>query len=111
MFGQRLRRLREGRNLSQDEMAERIGKTRRTVGRWERGETSPSLDDLLVISGALGIDVGVLAGHAPSDHGLTGDVTPAQVQSVSTAADGSTHDEAPADAGERLTAGARHTGG
>ena len=40
--GSRLREQREGLGITQEELAERLGKTRNTVGAWERGDQYPS---------------------------------------------------------------------
>ena len=37
-----LKNIREKNNLTQDQMAERIGVTRQAVSRWETGETQPN---------------------------------------------------------------------
>jgi transcriptional regulator with XRE-family HTH domain len=41
MDGSEIRRLREARGLTQQELATAIGVGQRTVGNWERGETIP----------------------------------------------------------------------
>ena len=38
-----LRRERERRNLSQEQLAQKIGTTALNISRWERGSTSPGL--------------------------------------------------------------------
>ena len=42
-----LRTLRKARNLSQIEVAERLGKDQSAIARWERGESEPRLSELL----------------------------------------------------------------
>jgi transcriptional regulator with XRE-family HTH domain len=46
LIGQRLRQLREGRNLSQADVEKRTGLLRAYVSRVEKGHTVPSLDTL-----------------------------------------------------------------
>lgn len=41
MDGDEIRRLREARGLTQQQLAQTIGVGMRTVGNWERGETIP----------------------------------------------------------------------
>ena len=41
-----LKKLREERNLTQDELAEHVMVTRQAVSRWETGETQPNTDTL-----------------------------------------------------------------
>lgn len=54
LVGQRIRRLRESRGLSQGQFAESVGRTQAAVSQWESGRRTPSVDDLLEIAGALG---------------------------------------------------------
>lgn len=39
--GDRIRSARESLNLSQEDLAERVGVSKRTVGNWERGASDP----------------------------------------------------------------------
>jgi transcriptional regulator with XRE-family HTH domain len=48
-------RLRAG--LSQDALAERVGKNRPQIARWEAGAAAPSLDTLLELIRACGFDL------------------------------------------------------
>jgi len=43
--------------LSQEELAERTGKAKVAIGRWETGGAGPSLDTLLVLLRACGFDL------------------------------------------------------
>ena len=45
-----LKSIREKNNLTQDQMAERIGVTRQAVSRWETGETQPNTEMLKILS-------------------------------------------------------------
>jgi len=42
-FGKNLVNLRKKHNLSQEELAEKVGVARQTISKWELGETSPDL--------------------------------------------------------------------
>jgi ribosome-binding protein aMBF1 (putative translation factor) len=55
-FGERLRTLREDRELSQEALADRAGVHRTYVGRVERGEATPTLYSIVRLAGGLGID-------------------------------------------------------
>ena len=46
MLGKRLRDIREQNKLSQNELAEKIGKSQETISSWENGRTSPKMKDL-----------------------------------------------------------------
>lgn len=52
MYGfrpQRITVLREGLGLSQEEMAEKLGKKKQQVSIWENGVNKPTIDNLLEI--------------------------------------------------------------
>jgi ribosome-binding protein aMBF1 (putative translation factor) len=65
-IGVRLREIREGKGLSQDELAARAGIHRTFVGRVERGETNITMKTLYKIASGLGILVPELL---PSEFG------------------------------------------
>lgn len=48
-FGIRLASLREDQYLSQNDLAEKIGRTRGTISLWERGLIQPKLLDLQLL--------------------------------------------------------------
>lgn len=48
-FAEKLVRLRKEHNLSQEQLAEKLGVSRQAVSRWEAGETTPDLLNLLGI--------------------------------------------------------------
>lgn len=41
--GNKISELRKKNNLSQEELAEKIGVARQTISKWELGETSPDI--------------------------------------------------------------------
>lgn len=59
-FAARLRELRTKANLSQTELAERIGSKQRNVSNWEMGETSPPFDILPTLAEALAVSIAEL---------------------------------------------------
>lgn len=59
-FGARVRTLREKRNLSQAELANKGGFNRNYIGMVERGERNPRLDTLQRLADALEIDLSLL---------------------------------------------------
>jgi len=59
-FGERVRKLRLGRNLSQEELAFRAGVHRTYLGGIERGERNPSLKNIAAIAKALNITLSEL---------------------------------------------------
>ncbi|BAK94390.1 helix-turn-helix domain-containing protein [Tetragenococcus halophilus] len=61
-FKEILLRIRKNRNLSQEEMAERLLITRQAVSRWEMGETIPNIETLKIISKEFDVSINTLLG-------------------------------------------------
>jgi len=58
LIARNLRTLRDLRGLSQHELAERVGVSRRTVARLEAGEIAdPGIDQIRAMARVLGVDV------------------------------------------------------
>lgn len=57
-----LRTLREKKNLTQDQLAERVMVTRQAVSRWENGETQPNTDTLKILSREFDVSINTLLG-------------------------------------------------
>jgi len=55
-FGRHLRNLRLSKKLSQEELAFRCGSVLSQIGRFERGERSPTLSTILLLSKGLGVE-------------------------------------------------------
>ena len=53
--GERIRRLRAARGLSQERLGEAVGLDRRTIGGYEMARSAPTLDDLTAIARALDV--------------------------------------------------------
>ncbi|MBR2431582.1 MAG: helix-turn-helix transcriptional regulator, partial [Clostridia bacterium] len=51
----RLYQYRKSNNLSQEELAERIGVSRQAVSKWERAEASPDTDNLIMLAKIYGV--------------------------------------------------------
>ena len=63
MFGENIVQLRKIRQMTQEELADRIGVSRQAVGKWESGETEPSLDLAKKVAEVFGVSLDELAGH------------------------------------------------
>lgn len=55
-IGENIRRLREAREMTQEQLAERIGVTRPTVTQWETGWSQPRMGKVEQIAAALGVE-------------------------------------------------------
>ena len=67
----RLVQLRKNHNLSQEELAARIGISRQAVSKWERAEASPDTDNLILLARLYGISLDELltgSGAVPPDN-------------------------------------------
>jgi len=56
-FGNRLRKARKAKNLTQKQLAESIGINQKQYQHWERGRAEPSFDKVKRLSYMLGINV------------------------------------------------------
>ena len=54
-FGERLRRYRRDKGLTQQELADQIGVSNKTVSRWESGGGYPDVSMLVPLARALGV--------------------------------------------------------
>ena len=64
-----LKELRKEKNITQEQLAEEMGVSRRTVSRWETGANMPDMDILIDISDFYGIDLReILDGERKSEH-------------------------------------------
>lgn len=55
-IGDNIKRLREARGMTQEQLADQIGVTRPTVTQWETGWSSPRMGRVTQIAGALNVD-------------------------------------------------------
>ncbi len=63
-MGQIIRRLRKERNLTQDELAERLNVTGQAISRWENETGMPDISQVVPLSRVLGVSTDVLFGTA-----------------------------------------------
>ena len=59
-FAERLRKLREKKKLSVEELAEASGISRTTLYNWEQGRSQPLIGQLPQLADALGLKIGKL---------------------------------------------------
>lgn len=63
-FKENLRSIRKSLGLTQQDVADRLDKTREAVTRWESGATKPTADTLAALADALGVSTSDLMGDA-----------------------------------------------
>lgn len=67
-FANRLKTLRQNAGLSQEELAAKLNISRQAVSKWERGEASPDIDNLVVLSRLYNVSVDeLLTGESVQD--------------------------------------------
>ena len=59
-FSEKLYSLRKSKNLSQDELAEKLGVSRQAISRWEMGTAEPSAQNLIELSNLFGVSIDYL---------------------------------------------------
>ena len=62
VFGERLKFLRQEKNLSKKKMSELIGFSDVAIGRWERNERVPNIDELIVLAKFFNVSTDYLCG-------------------------------------------------
>ncbi len=68
-IGKFLQELRKEKGMTQEELAEQTGVSRRTVSRWETGNNMPDLDILIELSDFYEVDLReILSGERKSEH-------------------------------------------
>ena len=67
MFRDNLVQLRKMLNMTQEELAEKVGVSRQAVAKWEAGETSPDLEKARLLAEALGVSLDDLTNYEPGD--------------------------------------------
>ena len=60
--------LRKARGVSQEELAAHLGISRQAISKWERGEASPDIDNIVMLSRFYGVSRRVKS-HARSGRG------------------------------------------
>lgn len=70
-FGNRILELRKKENLTQEELAEKVGVTRQTISKWELGETYPDLNMIIKLAKAFNVSTDkLIGGKEPSNKQL-----------------------------------------
>ena len=75
MFKDNMLQLRKLHNLTQEDVAEKVGVSRQAVAKWESGETMPDLEKSRLLAETLGVSLDDLANFEP-DKNLNVSVPP-----------------------------------
>lgn len=76
MFKDNLVELRKLNQLTQEELAEKVGVTRQAVAKWESGESEPSLDKCKLLAEAFNVSIDDLANYEPAEDNMGMGVPP-----------------------------------
>lgn len=68
MFKDNMINLRKLRQLTQEEVADKIGVTRQSVAKWESGETVPDLEKCRLLTELFGVTLDDLANYVPDEN-------------------------------------------
>ncbi len=74
-IGDRVKEARAAADLSQDELGEKIGVKRQTIGKWESGDTYPDTENLEKLCIAFDCDLAYLLGEIKQRRRITADVS------------------------------------
>ena len=56
-LGKKIAELRKKNNLSQEELADKVGVARQTISKWETGDTTPDINQVKIISKIFNISI------------------------------------------------------
>lgn len=60
LLGEKLKKLRKARGLSQEQLAEQLKVSRQAISKWELGESMPDTDNLVALSDYYGVSLDYL---------------------------------------------------
>lgn len=67
MLADNIRRFRKQNNMSQDELAEKLGVSRQSVSLWENGQTQPTIENIITLSKLFNITSDTLLGNVANE--------------------------------------------
>ena len=68
MFHENLLQLRKLKNLTQEDIAEKVGVSRQAVAKWETGETMPDLERARLLASVLEVSLDDLTNYEPKEN-------------------------------------------
>ena len=60
LLGEKLKKLRKARGLSQEQLADQLNVSRQAISKWELGESTPDTDNLVALSDYYGVSLDYL---------------------------------------------------
>ena len=60
LLGEKLKKLRKARGLSQEQLADQLNVSRQAISMWELGESTPDTDNLVALSDYYGVSLDYL---------------------------------------------------
>ncbi len=66
-FGENLKQIRKEKNISQEELAEKLGVARQSISKWETGENYPSMQNIMCLCDIFKCKINVLVHENISD--------------------------------------------
>ncbi len=63
MLSDNIRKYRKENNMSQDELAEKLGVSRQSVSLWENGQTQPTIDNIIALSKIFNVSSDAILGN------------------------------------------------
>ena len=70
MIGMNIMKLRKRENLTQEQLAEIIGVSRQAIAKWEKGESTPDLENCVALAKAFDVTVDDLIQYKENEAGL-----------------------------------------
>ena len=68
MFKDNLVQLRKMQNLTQEQLAEKVGVSRQAIAKWEAGDTVPDLEKSRLLADALGVSLDDSTNYRPNEN-------------------------------------------
>lgn len=75
MLSDNIRNYRKKANISQDELAEKLGVSRQSISLWETGQTQPTIDNIIALAKIFNITSDELLGNAGGNNEMIQDIS------------------------------------
>ena len=64
MLAENIRKYRKEKNMSQDELAEKLGVSRQSISLWENGQTQPTIENIIALAKIFNVSTDAILGNA-----------------------------------------------